>query len=110
MHDGEFSKRVPQDKLTRLLCAALHSFDEYGFSNENKKLTYVQGLNIPAGIFLYVMPELDAFFSFLRFVRTCPLYWTKDIEGAHNGLQVIHINFYSETIINLTIKTKSVIG
>lgn len=52
------------------------------------KLTYVQGMNIPAGVFLYVMPELDAFYSFMAFVSACPLYWTKDIEGAHAGLAV----------------------
>ncbi len=44
---------------------------------------YVQGLNIVAAVFLYVMPELDAFNCIREFVlRHCPLYYRK-VVSAH---------------------------
>lgn len=53
------------------------------------KLVYVQGMNVIAGAFLYVFPELEAFFSVMKFLKCCPLYWTKGIEGAYQGLELL---------------------
>lgn len=55
----------------------------------NIKSVYVQGMNVVVGVFLYVFPELEAFFAAATFLKTnCPLYCTKDIEGAYAGLEV----------------------
>jgi hypothetical protein len=38
----------------------------------------VQGLNIVASVFLYVMPEVDAFYALRQFItHHCPLYYKK---------------------------------
>ncbi len=51
---------------------------------------YVQGLNIVAAVFLYVMPELDAFNCIREFVlRHCPLYYRK-VVSAHPRLVLRH--------------------
>ena len=55
----------------------------------NLKYSYVQGMNVLAAPFLYVMPELDAFYSFASFIQnTCPLYVQPALEGVHCGLKV----------------------
>jgi cell cycle arrest protein BUB2 len=53
-------------------------------------LSYVQGMNVVCAPFLYVMPEVDAFFAFSQFAKSnCPLYFNPGIEGAFAGLKVI---------------------
>lgn len=55
----------------------------------NLKYSYVQGMNVLAAPFLYVMPELDAFYSFASLIQnTCPLYVQPALEGVHCGLKV----------------------
>ena len=51
---------------------------------------YVQGMNVLAAPFLYIMPtEVEAFYSFARFIeRSCPLYVQPTLEGVHRGLKV----------------------
>ncbi|CAJ0749883.1 19228_t:CDS:2, partial [Entrophospora sp. SA101] len=45
------------------------------------EITYVQGMNVLAAPFLFVMPELDAFYSFSAFIQHfCPLYVTPNLE------------------------------
>ncbi len=54
-------------------------------------------MNVLAAPFLYVMPELDAYFSFTTFIQhTCPLYvgnFNKKVqpalEGVHCGLKLL---------------------
>ncbi len=42
-----------------------------------------------AGMFLYVMPELDAFYAFSHFiVHVIPTYVQPQLQGVHAGLQV----------------------
>lgn len=56
----------------------------------NLRFSYVQGMNVLAAPFLYVMPELDAFFSFSSFIQySCPLYVQPALEGVHCGVKVI---------------------
>jgi len=65
-------------------------------------ITYCQGMNSVCSPFLYVMPEVDAFFSFVQFIKTvCPLYWNTDITGAYHGqklfreiLQIVDVELY----------------
>ena len=52
-------------------------------------IIYVQGLNVICGVFLYVMPELDAFACLSKFVKELvPLYFSPRIVGAYAGLKV----------------------
>nr|CAG8440785.1 8868_t:CDS:2 [Entrophospora candida] len=54
------------------------------------QITYVQGMNVLAAPFLFVMPELDAFYSFSTFIQHfCPLYVTPNLEGVHSGLKLL---------------------
>ena len=47
-------------------------------------------MNVVCAPFLYVLPEVDAFFAFSQFVRVhCPLYFNPGIEGAFAGLQLL---------------------
>jgi len=53
--------------------------------------SYVQGLNLFAGMFLYVMPELDAFHCFERFVSFhCPRYASgaDGMSGVHDATKL----------------------
>lgn len=51
--------------------------------------SYVQGMNVIAAPFLYVMPELDAFYTFSSFIQhACPLYVQPALEGVHCGVKV----------------------
>ena len=48
--------------------------------------SYLQGLNMLAGVFLYVLPEVDAFFTFFKFVtQSTPTYWIGAFAGAKAG-------------------------
>ena len=56
------------------------------------QISYVQGMNVVCAPFLYVMPEVDAFFAFSQFVKFyVPLYFHPLIEGAYVGLNVSEI-------------------
>lgn len=45
----------------------------------------MQGLNIVASVFLYVMPEIDAFFTLRQFItHHCPLYYKKTQKGVRS--------------------------
>ncbi|KAK0521695.1 CDC16 protein [Tilletia horrida] len=95
--DQGFKRRVQEDKLIRLLNAFVwkHANDHmqaeppahgYDFS-------YVQGMNVLAAPFLYVMPsELEAFHCFSRFIEVCcPLYVQPTLAGVHRGLRLLDI-------------------
>lgn len=59
-------------------------------SSSTLPFTYVQGMNVLAAPFLYIMPtELEAFFAFCKFIEVeCPLYVQPTLEGVHRGLKV----------------------
>ena len=54
--DNDFARLVPEKKLIRLLNAFVHAHEG--------RFPYVQGMNALCGPFLYIMPELDAFYCF----------------------------------------------
>eukprot|EP00027_Filamoeba_sp_ATCC50430_P018947 CAMPEP_0168565340 /NCGR_PEP_ID=MMETSP0413-20121227/13782_1 /TAXON_ID=136452 /ORGANISM="Filamoeba nolandi, Strain NC-AS-23-1" /LENGTH=417 /DNA_ID=CAMNT_0008597183 /DNA_START=173 /DNA_END=1426 /DNA_ORIENTATION=- len=79
----QYHKRVPEKTLIRLLNAFINSV-------EKNTISYVQGMNAICAPFLYVMPELDAFFAFSKFAKFCsPLYFNPGIEGAFVGLELL---------------------
>eukprot|EP01113_Clastostelium_recurvatum_P033902 TRINITY_DN4537_c0_g1_i2.p1 TRINITY_DN4537_c0_g1~~TRINITY_DN4537_c0_g1_i2.p1 ORF type:complete len:363 (+),score=46.56 TRINITY_DN4537_c0_g1_i2:24-1091(+) len=85
MSDTAFAQSVDQDKLSRSLNAYVNYCSE-------KKLahSYVQGGNTLMGTLLYVMPELDAFATFLTVVNEhLPLYLVPNISGVYQGLQAL---------------------
>ncbi|RKP02478.1 hypothetical protein CXG81DRAFT_29500 [Caulochytrium protostelioides] len=89
--DVAFRADVNDDLLTRVLNA-------FGWKMAsipprrlvNLKFSYVQGMNVLAAPLLYVMPELDAFYTFVQFIQhTCPLYVQPALEGVHCGLKLL---------------------
>jgi cell cycle arrest protein BUB2 len=80
---------VREDMLVRLL-------DAFVWKNQDNadqgKLAfgYVQGMNVLAAPFLYIMPsEVEAFYAFSKFIeQCCPLYVQPTLDGVHRGLQV----------------------
>jgi cell cycle arrest protein BUB2 len=50
----------------------------------------LQGMNVLCGLFLFVMPEMDAFFSFNTLLtRHCPGYITANLDGVHVGCDLV---------------------
>lgn len=81
--DEGFRSRVPEEKLIRVLNAFINSCSL-------SQITYVQGMNVVCAPFLYVMPELDAFYAFSNFIKIyCPLYFYAGIDGAYAGIQIL---------------------
>lgn len=118
-HD-EFWSRVEESQLIRILNALerWHHHDYCIYSNQemsdSTKPAYVQGtymcasklfhlhisyveafplfkgMNVMLGIFLYIMPELDAFYCFRTFVSTrCPQYITPTLKGVHLACRLV---------------------
>ncbi|KAJ4459629.1 putative bub2 protein [Paratrimastix pyriformis] len=82
--DIQFKQGVPEVRLVRLLNAFVHSVET------NKNLGYVQGMSVLAAPFIYVMPEVDAFFCFRRMLlRHCPNYVYPMLEGVHAGVALL---------------------
>ena len=47
-------------------------------------------MNVLAAPFLFVMPELDAYFAFTSFIRySCPLYVQPALDGVHCGVLLV---------------------
>lgn len=47
-------------------------------------------MNVLCGLFLYVMPEMDAFFAFNSLLtRHCPGYITANLDGVHVGCDLV---------------------
>lgn len=58
----------------------------------NTSFSYVQGMNVIAAPFLYVMPELDAYYTFSTFIQlSCPMYVQPALEGVHCGVRLLDI-------------------
>ncbi|EFA83505.1 RabGAP/TBC domain-containing protein [Heterostelium album PN500] len=85
MKDALFCQAVSQDKLSRCLNAFVHMTSEI-----KSNLNYVQGMNAICGAFLYVLPELDAFYCFQQLVlHYCHLYLVPKISGVHTALNIL---------------------
>ncbi|EJU01113.1 rab domain-containing cell division control protein [Dacryopinax primogenitus] len=108
--DKGFKNRVREDMLVRLLDAFVWSTSSSSLGSsptsptstftsahsawdhpDQPSFTYVQGMNVLAAPFLYVLPsELEAFACFRKFIAlSCPLYVTPTLEGVHRGLRLL---------------------
>eukprot|EP00299_Pterocystis_sp_00344_P016170 c8109_g1_i1.p1 GENE.c8109_g1_i1~~c8109_g1_i1.p1 ORF type:complete len:294 (+),score=56.43 c8109_g1_i1:56-937(+) len=82
--DPSFHEHVSQEALTRVLHAFAHFRDSRGETG------YLQGMNVLAGMFLFVMPEPDAFTTLVVLVSShCPTYFTPDLAGARAGAVLV---------------------
>lgn len=78
-----FLNNVPEQAIARV-CTA---FDRK-FAGDDWQ--YCQGMNVYAGVFLYIMPELDAFNAFSLFcTQAIPLYWRANHIGVEAGCHLI---------------------
>lgn len=84
--DVQFAQKVDENQLIRVLNAFVWK-EMRAPVNPQNKLSYVQGMNVYAAVFLYVMPEPDAFYAFSSFSKNfCSLYIQPSLEGVHLGL------------------------
>jgi cell cycle arrest protein BUB2 len=89
---------VPEEKISRLLNALMHAASDaatnVGPSNNAAlaKVTYIQGLNVVAAVFLHVMPELDAYFCCEAFVKAhCAYFQRGSVSDAlFVGCELVH--------------------
>jgi len=87
MNDLDFAASVPQDRLSRCLNAFANSCLE---SPSTSSLGYIQGMNAICGAFLYVLPEVDAFYCFSALVlEQCHQYLVPSIAGVYEGLNLL---------------------
>ncbi|KNC83497.1 hypothetical protein SARC_04253 [Sphaeroforma arctica JP610] len=85
-NDTEFRQRVDENQITRGLNALAHKMVE---DKTHTRISYVQGMNVLLAPFLYVMPELDAFYCFHRLLhRHIPSYVDTNCTGVHTALQL----------------------
>jgi cell cycle arrest protein BUB2 len=84
---------VPEEKISRLLNALMHARTEPAASGTPiSRVTYIQGLNVIAAVFLNVMPELDAFYCFEAFVKAHCAYYQRGSVGDALlvGCELVH--------------------
>ncbi|KAI9003888.1 rab-GTPase-TBC domain-containing protein [Hyaloraphidium curvatum] len=95
--DKRFTERVGENVLLRVLNAFVWKSRDFAVSRLSPlSFTYVQGMNVLAAPFLFVMPELDAFYSFATFIRdACPLYVQPSLEGAHCAMKLLDICLFT---------------
>jgi len=75
-YDSNILRRFDEAKLSRVLNALLRSFQELQKPEDKDKKLYMQGMNFLCATFLYVMPELDAFYCARELILNhCPLYY-----------------------------------
>jgi cell cycle arrest protein BUB2 len=95
---AEFRSRVSEVSMARVLnCFVRQNFTaddqttagEDGSAN-NTQNGYVQGMNVLLAPFLFVMPEVDAFFCFNALItRHCPRYVLANLDGTHHGCSLV---------------------
>ena len=114
-NNRQYHSRVSDDKLRRVLNAYVTSVgqsgggkgasDTNGATHSGGNVVgggggsadvvvadglYVQGMNVLAAPFLYVMNELDAFFSLRRLLtHHCPRYVTMSLTGAQEATRLL---------------------
>ncbi|GAM25021.1 hypothetical protein SAMD00019534_081960, partial [Acytostelium subglobosum LB1] len=88
--DDQFSQAVQQDKLSRCLNAFIHLTSDLKQADLKQSLGYVQGMNLLSGAFLYVLPELDAFYCFSTMIlQYCHRYCLPKISGVLSALNIL---------------------
>ncbi|GJN88546.1 hypothetical protein Rhopal_001512-T1 [Rhodotorula paludigena] len=95
--DKEFLDKVGEERLVRLLEAFVwrqHDAVEHGLASTiDAQVPYVQGLNVLAAPFLYVLPsQLEAFACFTSFIeKQVPRYVQPTLTGVHDALQLVDL-------------------
>ncbi|KAL7713820.1 Cell division control protein [Entamoeba marina] len=83
--DRLYEHRQGPSKIIRVVNALCNLLDEHG-------IRYIQGMNVLAGMFICVMPELDSFCCLGRLIlNIIPSYYGKDgnISGTHEGAKLM---------------------
>lgn len=84
--DFKFKSGVQEVKLVRVLNAYCHSME----IEKYPQMTYVQGMTFLLAPFLYVMPEVDAFYCYRRLLLYhMPNYVLTNLQGVHLGAQLL---------------------
>ncbi|GAA6052740.1 hypothetical protein JCM3770_003530 [Rhodotorula araucariae] len=95
--DKAFLEKVGEDRLVRCLEAFVwrqYAAAERGVTSSiDSKVPYVQGLNVLAAPFLYVLPsQLEAFACFTTFIEDqVPRYVQPTLVGVHDGLHLVDL-------------------
>ncbi|KAI9310305.1 rab-GTPase-TBC domain-containing protein, partial [Dichotomocladium elegans] len=88
--DVAFSEQVSEAMLIRVLNAFVWISGQGPSPTPTDELGYVQGMNVLAAPFLMVLPEMEAFFTFSRFLwQWCPLYVQSSLKGVHCGIKLV---------------------
>ncbi|BGP13888.1 CDC16 protein [Rhodosporidiobolus nylandii] len=99
--DKEFLDKVGEEKLVRCLEAFVwRQLDAEQHSHStaiDPHVPYVQGQNVLAAPFLYVLPsQLEAFACFTTFIeKQVPRYVSPTLVGVHDGLQLVDLALLS---------------
>jgi len=81
--NAEFVERAPPAALARVLNAYCHA-------HQNVKGCYVQSMSLLLAPFMLVMPEVDAYFAFSKFVDTqAPRYVRGQYAGVHDAFRLL---------------------
>lgn len=87
--DKKFLERVQESMLVRVLNAQVWKTQASAPGVAPTQSEYVQGMNVLVAPFLFVMPEVDAFFSSYTLLKIyCPTYVQPTLAGVHCGLKV----------------------
>ncbi|BGP46062.1 CDC16 protein [Rhodotorula kratochvilovae] len=95
--DKEFLDKVGEERLVRCLEAFVwrqHAAAEHGIASSiDPQVPYVQGLNVLAAPFLYVLPsQLEAFACFTTFIeKQVPRYVQPTLVGVHDALHLVDL-------------------
>ncbi|KAM0754141.1 TBC-domain-containing protein [Meredithblackwellia eburnea MCA 4105] len=99
--DKEFREKVGEERLIRCLEAFVwRQLDAAGDSSSAQSTPpidpgtpYVQGMNVLAAPFLYVLPtQLESFACFATFIENqAPRYVRPTLEGVHAGLHLVDL-------------------
>ena len=94
--DLNFTTTVSNDCLSRVLNAFVWKAGDRPKSRfVNTSFGYVQGMNVLLAPFVFVMPELDAFYCYTHFIlQSLPLYVQPALEGVHCGLKLVDKCFH----------------
>ncbi|KAI9294729.1 TBC-domain-containing protein [Neoconidiobolus thromboides FSU 785] len=89
--DKKFLERVQEVMLVRVLNAIVWKAQaDAPLGTIPTRFDYVQGMNVLVAPFLFVMPEVDAFFSSNVLLKNyCPTYVKPTLIGVHCGLKLM---------------------
>ena len=85
--NAKFHERVPESTLIRVLNSTCNHMQSKEINN---RVSYVQGMNILLSPLLYVMPEVDAFYTFICLIENhYPRYVEASMSGVIDGCALL---------------------